>query len=161
MANEKSVPVEELPPGVDPSEVVTDAATGEVINYLDENGAEHPDPTPMAPPIGYKRQPSLAEQIREMVRSERLKQEVEEAGFETFEEADDFEVGDDYDPHSPHENDFDPPVKEVFEEVVRSRSQKAGEDTKDGAPTSGPVREDPQQKEAKPTPPKPKDGETG
>lgn len=83
--------------------------TGEL--RLDENGHEIPDPTPMAPPIGYKRQPSLAEQIRAMVRSEKLRQEAEEAGAETFDEADDFDVGDDYDPRSPYEHDFDPGVE--------------------------------------------------
>lgn len=76
--------------------------------YLDEHGRELPDPTPIAPPVGFRRQPSLAEQIRAMVRSERLRQEAEAQGFETFEEADDFEVGDDYDPTSPYEEVFDP-----------------------------------------------------
>lgn len=57
----------------------------------------------MAPPVGYKPAPSLADQIREMVRSERLAREAAEAGYETFEEADDFDVGDDFDPSSPWE----------------------------------------------------------
>lgn len=75
---------------------------------LDENGKFYGNPTPVAPPVGYKKQPSLHDQIREMVRSEKLRQEVEEAGFETMEEADDFDVGDDYDPTSPYEHNFDP-----------------------------------------------------
>ena len=70
---------------------------GEVYSSLDARGAEVLDPTPMAPPVGYRRQPSLAEQIREMVRSERLAAEVEAAGAETFEEADDFDIEDDCD----------------------------------------------------------------
>lgn len=74
---------------------------------LTPEGAEVPDPTPMQPPVGYKRQPSLADQIRQMVISERLAQEAAEAGAETFDEADDFDVGDDYDPSSPYEMDFD------------------------------------------------------
>lgn len=77
-------------------------------NLLDAQRRYIPDPTPVAPPVGYVRQPSLAEQIRTMVRSERLRLEVEAAGAETFEEADDFEVGDDYDPDSPYEMAFDP-----------------------------------------------------
>lgn len=111
---------------------------------LDFRGREIPDPTPIAPPIGYKRQPSLAEQIRAMVRSERLAQEAEQAGFETFEEADDFNVGDDFDPHSPYENDFDPPVSELRrrseaeEAAVAASSEPAPTPLSQGAkPASG------------------------
>jgi len=80
---------------------------GEVISFLDVDGYENPDPTPIAPPVGFKPAPSLAEQIRAMVRSERLAREAAESGFETFEESDDFEVGDDYDPSTPYEEIFD------------------------------------------------------
>lgn len=71
---------------------------------------EHLDPTPIAPPVGYRKSPSLREQIREMVRSERLAQELAASGYETFEEADDFDVDDDEDPNSPYEVHFDPPT---------------------------------------------------
>lgn len=81
---------------------------------LTEDGQEILDPTPVAPPVGFVRQPSLAEQIRQMVRSEKLALEAEAAGFETFEEADDFNVGDDYDPRSPFEEHFEPtPIEEL------------------------------------------------
>lgn len=78
---------------------------------LNERGAgayEAPDPVPMAPPVGYVRHVPLHEQIRQMVRSEALRQAAIDAGAETFEEGDDFDVGDDYDPRSPHEYEFDP-----------------------------------------------------
>lgn len=75
---------------------------------LDADGKFYGNPVPLEPPIGYKKTPSLHEQIRDMVRSEKLRQEVEAAGFETMDEADDFEVGDDYDPTSPYEYNFDP-----------------------------------------------------
>lgn len=75
--------------------------------YLDHRGREKPDPTPIAPPIGYKRQPSLHEQIRQMVRSEKLAMEAAAQGYETFDEADDFDVGDDIDPSSPYEEQFE------------------------------------------------------
>ncbi|AZL83004.1 hypothetical protein [Apis mellifera associated microvirus 42] len=81
--------------------------------YLDSKGREKPDPTPIAPPIGYKRQPSLAEQIRNMVRSERLAMEAAAAGYGTFEEEDDFDTGEDLDPRSPYEIDFDPPLQTI------------------------------------------------
>lgn len=83
------------------------------------SGFEIPDPTPMAPPIGYKRQPSLAEQIREMVRSEKLAQEAAAAGAETFEEADDFDVEDDEFPASPYEmSDLEPRPQPVAPPVA-------------------------------------------
>lgn len=76
---------------------------------LNEKGQEIPDPTPIAPPVGFKRQPSLSEQIRAMIRSEQLRQEAESAGYETFEEADDFDIPDDpIDPTTPYEAVFDP-----------------------------------------------------
>lgn len=85
-----------------------DAETG--VELLDERGREVPDPEPMQPPVGYNRQPSLSEQMRAMILSERLAREAAEAGLETFEEADDFEIGDDFEEerHSPYEANFDP-----------------------------------------------------
>lgn len=74
----------------------------------DERGREIPDPTPIAPPVGYRKQPSLHEQVREALLAEKLRMAYEEGKMETFEEADDFDVGDDFDPTSPYEADFDP-----------------------------------------------------
>lgn len=61
---------------------------------LDENGNYKVSPVPQEPPIGYKKQPSMIDIVHEAIRSDRLAREVEEAGFESFEEADDFDVGD-------------------------------------------------------------------
>lgn len=91
---------------------------------LDENGHELVNPIPVAPPVGWKKQPSMVDYIREIVRGERLKAMAEEAGADTFEEADDFEVGDDYDPRSPYEEYFDPTP---MEELV-ARAKKANDD---------------------------------
>lgn len=89
---------------------------------LDERGREVNDGRPMAPPVGYKRTPSLAEQIREMVRSERIAAELEAQGVETFAEADDFNVGDDIDPRSPYEEYFEPtPLEEL---IARERAER-------------------------------------
>lgn len=70
----------------------------------DEQGRELPDPTPVEIPVGFQRPESLQEQIKRLVRTE-LSAQAQAEGFESFEEADDFEVGDDYDPSSPHELD--------------------------------------------------------
>lgn len=86
---------------------------------FDDQGRELMDPIPIAPPIGYKKSPSIAETIRNMIRSEKLKQEAEAAGYETFEEADDFEV-DDFDPKSPYEEQFEPiPVPDTEAEMSK------------------------------------------
>lgn len=79
---------------------------------LDEDGRELGDSTPMSPPVGYKREPTIAERIRTMVRSEALAQAAAAAGKETFEEADDFDVPDDdtFDPATPYEEVFEPPA---------------------------------------------------
>lgn len=95
-----------------------------VDDYFDEYGRELPDPIPAALPIGFKRQPTLQETIKRLVRSE-ISREADENGQETFDEADDFEVDDDPLPNTPYEQDFDqeiapPPskVKQPFEQEI-------------------------------------------
>lgn len=79
-------------------------------NRFDENGAEILNPTPMQPPLGYNKAPSLAEQIRQQVRAYKALDDMEP---ETEEEADDFEIEDDPMPESRWENDMIPSIKEV------------------------------------------------
>lgn len=89
-------------------------------------GSLVPDSVPLAPPLGYKKQPSMVEIVRDMVRSERLANEARAAGQETFEESEDFEVGDDPELlRSEWENEFDPPLPELLkagDEAVKARS---------------------------------------
>lgn len=70
-----------------------------------EDGREIVSSVPMAPPIGYNKQPTMIEHIRNMVRSEHLRRAAEEAGVETFEESDDFDVEDDPFPRGAYEFD--------------------------------------------------------
>lgn len=108
----------------------------QIAAILDKAGREILDSTPMQPPVGYQRTKSLAEQIRDMVRSEALRQAAEAAGAESFEEADDFDVGDDFDPTSPYEEVFDPtPVSEL-----RRRKEEA--ETSPPAPSHKPEKND-------------------
>lgn len=67
-----------------------------------ERGQEIPDPRPVSVPAGFQRPLSLQEEIKRFVRSE-LSRQAEDAGQESFEEADDFEVDEDPDPLSPYE----------------------------------------------------------
>lgn len=73
---------------------------------LNEKGHEVLDDTPVAMPVGFKRPQSMTDMIRQYVRTE-LSKQASEQGNETWEEADDFDVGDDYDPKSPWELTFD------------------------------------------------------
>lgn len=105
----------------------------------DKDGNIILDPTPMAPPIGYKKAPSMVEIVRDMVRSERLAQEARDAGHETFEEAEDFDVDDDPELlRSPYENQFDPPLEELLAEGRKAlKEREAREGVKGAAPPSG------------------------
>lgn len=76
-----------------------DLVTGELATteQLNESGLrmyERPDPTPMSPPIGYKREPSIMEHIRGVLLAEKVERLRQELGAETPEEAEDFEVDD-------------------------------------------------------------------
>lgn len=78
------------------------------FDRLDVKGHEVLDSTPLAMPTGFKRPPTIQEMIHTYVRSASLQAEM--SGMETFEEADDFdcsEDGDDGDPSTPYERDFD------------------------------------------------------
>ena len=91
---------------------------------LDEHGRLIPDPVPIAPPVGYRKQPSMVEIVRDMVRGEKLRQAALESGHETFEESEDFDIGEDgEDLLSGYENDFDPPLSEIAREVEAERAR--------------------------------------
>lgn len=74
---------------------------------LDEHGHEVPDPTPLVLPSGFRRPETLAEQVARLVRGA-MSRRAEEEGFETFEDSEDFDVDDDFDPRTPFEEVFDP-----------------------------------------------------
>lgn len=60
----------------------------------DEKGREICDSTPVEVPLDFKTPPSIHQLIAQYVRSERAAEVARAAGVETFEEADDFDVGD-------------------------------------------------------------------
>lgn len=72
-------------------------------------GEEILDPTPKQPPLGHKRTVPLREQIMQQVRL--MKRLEDDAIAETEDEADDFEIGDDFEPLSKYENDHIPSIK--------------------------------------------------
>lgn len=75
---------------------------------LDAKGHEILDPAPVSMPAGFKEPERLAETIQRLVRRG-LSDLAAEQGFETFEEAEDFDVSDDtFDPATPFETFHDP-----------------------------------------------------
>lgn len=126
---ELTLPGEETPSALQKREI---SQTDLMIN---EHGQLMPSGVPIAPPVGYNPQPSLRETIRAMVQSEKLAQEARAAGFETFEEANDFGDDDDEEPYTRHElagldgetvqDVFDDPrVKAVVEEYKKKAGEK-------------------------------------
>lgn len=67
----------------------------QVSSAIGKDGKEYPDPVPMAPPVGFDNPPDLMEMMRQMIRSERYQERLQAEGFDTFEEAGDFDVDDD------------------------------------------------------------------
>ncbi len=74
---------------------------------LNDHGHEILSDKPIALPMGFKKPETLAEQVRRLVRHEQFAAALGEPDKETFEEADDFDIGDDFDPTSPFEQVFD------------------------------------------------------
>lgn len=67
----------------------------------DEKGHEVPDPTPLALPLGMKKPETLEEMMGRMLRNQNYLKAFE--GAESFEEADDFDVGTEDNPLTPYE----------------------------------------------------------
>lgn len=145
---------------VDIEEAIASSPEKKSLPYLNEKGQEILDPTPMAPPVGFIKQPSMIENIRNMVRSEYLRQATEKAGAESFEEADDFEV-DEFDPSSPYEEIFDPPIPAA--PLSSSAAEPSQEASETNPPAEGPKAAKPSAKrpEVSPKPAKPNPATAG
>lgn len=83
-----------------------------------EKGEEVLDPYPVQPPLGYTKTLSLHEQIAQQVRLAKFQIHEADQLEETEDEADDFEVGDDFEPLSPHENDHVPTIKALKKRAI-------------------------------------------
>lgn len=66
-----------------------------VESIMDENGHEVPNPRPMEIPTGFKRPSTLRDQIRRILRTE-ISLKAMEHEMESFDEANDFDVTDDF-----------------------------------------------------------------
>lgn len=89
---------------------------------------EKVDPTPVAIPVGFHRPPTLAEQVARLVKSERWNYEMARQGHETFEEANDFDIDDEFggvDRSIPFEDGspYEEKYQGQFEDEVRMESR--------------------------------------
>jgi len=112
---------------------------------LDKNGHEIPDESQVAIPVRFKKSVMEYEIIKRMVRAE-LSEAAANSGFETFEEANDFDVGDDFEPDSPYEFD-------VSDEEYLQQLRAANPDEPLPAPSAPPPLQNPPEKPGDSTPP--------
>lgn len=73
---------------------------------------------PLSVAVKMVQRDNLGERVRAVIRSEKLEREAIEAGYETFAQADDFNIPDDdsYDPQTPYEEIFEGSVQEDMAE---------------------------------------------
>lgn len=115
--------------------------TTDKYNRFDESGKEILNPTPMQPPLGYRKTPSLSEQIRQQILQHKY---MEDTDPETEEEADDFEIDEDPIQASRWENDMIPSIKETrarvraLEEEERRFAAPPGSEASPGASMAAP-----------------------
>ena len=100
-----------------------------------------PDEPPVAVPVRFSRPANLTEQIRAVIRGE-LSRQAGNQGHESFEEADDFDVDDDYDPRSPWELNFDQEAERGDRDFRRDEERKGaasegGGEAKQGVQSGG------------------------
>lgn len=117
-------------------------------NQLSPRGYEIPDKTPVAASVDLQRPPTIQEQIARFVRHE-LSRQAAAKGHETFQEADDFEVGEDFEPSSVHElspdqegltrEDFEEELRRDYHEYIKARHAKLrGSPGSSGSPPAAP-----------------------
>lgn len=89
-----------------------------------QNGIEVPDPEPAFVPTGLAKQESIQQMIRRMIRTE-ASLHADSLGQETFEEADDFDIGDDDEFESAYvyEENFDPLPDPITSQPEQSSSE--------------------------------------
>jgi len=116
------------------------------MGRLDERGRELLDGRPMEPPVGYNPQPSLMDRIRKMVTDAQIQRDLAKAGAETFDEANDFDVGDDFDPSSPWEQYYEPTPFEAF--IKEQEQAQKAEPPRE--PPSGGAAQPPAERPAEP-----------
>lgn len=106
----------EEPPPVDPT-------TTKAI--LTEDGAEDHSQSggKLYAALRITQQESLGDRVRALIQKE-LAEQAAAQGFESFQESDDFDIGDDYDPSTPYEEIFEGDVIKDMEERYKTQQAK-------------------------------------
>lgn len=89
---------------------------------LDKNGHEIPSQETSRMPLTMKRPETLTEQVQRLVRTS-VSAYAANQGDETFEESEDFDIGDDFDPSTPYETYFDPVLQKELTPVEFKANQ--------------------------------------
>lgn len=116
----KKVEIQDTIPGVPVGDFVEEFCTKpsydedgvQVSSSIGQDGKEYPDPTPMSPPVGLQPPEDLMSMIRRMVHNEEFNRLAAAEGFDSFEEAGDYDIEDDHewvDELTPYEAVFYPP----------------------------------------------------
>lgn len=113
---------------------LSEAAYLEKLVRLRKNGFgdEVPDPTVMEPPIGWVEAPTMVELMRKMIRDHDIEKGLMNDEYESFDEADDFDVGDENaeELRSGWENDFEPAeVEKIKGELQRKEAERRASGT--------------------------------
>lgn len=100
----------------------------QVVARLDENGWEILDPAPLAIPGNVRIPETLAQTVQRLVRTS-VSAYAASRGAETFEEAEDFDVDDEFDPTTPYEVFFDHVLgKEISAEEFQQHAPRYREE---------------------------------
>lgn len=97
-------------------------------------GEELPDPTVIEPPVNFKKEPSIFEHQRMLIQQEIARRAAEE-GFETPEEAENFNINEDEHPTSRHqytemeEEQINRYVEYYNGEIAKAKAAKAAKNT--------------------------------
>lgn len=95
-------------------------------SLYDDRGFQWCDQTPVEMPLGYSPPESLASMVERLCSMQDFRKQQEKAGNETFEEADDFDVGDEDEPmFVGHE------FTEMAEEELRVEARRAADEEVD------------------------------
>lgn len=105
----------------------------------DELGREIPDPQPIEIPLRFRSGPTIDQKMKQMLVN-LLNQQAREQGTETFEEANDFDIPDDFDdPLTPYEiveMHLDQPADQALTPPLQSGVAPPGAGPADPAPGS-------------------------
>lgn len=93
----------------------------------DTGGEDHSNSGgPLVAAVMIAQRDNLGERVRALIRSEKLALEAASAGYESFEEADDFDIPDDdtFDPQTPYEEVFEGSVQEDMAERYKHQQEQ-------------------------------------